>query len=176
MPILCSAFFSFTAHCLMASYRAKVLAAKMLMERLPSETLLPPVSSWGLLHMASPLRAMEPPPPSLLHTQSPQSRPLSHWAGRGKGCWPFSPLEPSGTAQSAPPLLPLLHAPQEDSFTSCLFYSKNLEPPAHMTVCPLAPSRKYVLPLLLYSRHPCPLPTFTSTFDIFKGIDICSKL
>lgn len=162
MPILCFLRFSHLQHTALRliSYRANVLAAKMLMERLPSETLLPSVSSWGLLHMASPLRAVEPPPPSLLHTQSPQSRPayLPAFVPLGRQREGLLAILSPRTQQYSPvcPTPPTLAAPQEDSFTSCLFYSKNLEPPAHMTVCPLAPRRKDVLPLLLYSRHPVP--------------------
>lgn len=140
-----------TAALQLIGYRAKMLAAKMFTVRRPRPCdHRSPVGAFSI--QPAPWGPWNPHPQdsyALGPSREGQltSKPLFHWVGRGKGCWPFSPLEPS-TAQSASPLLPLL-APWEGFFTSCLFCYKSSEPPAHMTVCLLAPSRKHLLPQLL---------------------------
>lgn len=75
-PFFVSCAFSRLQHsCLTADWLQSKNACSKDVYGETTQTLRPPVSSGGLLHIASPLRAMESPPPRLLCTWALQRRP-----------------------------------------------------------------------------------------------------
>lgn len=142
------------------------------MVRLPG--ILPSISSWGLLQMAGPPRAMDVPFPG----KPPPSDRLSIACQLKSQA--FFHLGCSGRAAGHS----LPQTQEYSPFTPCLCCTRNSWSPQYTHCCvPTCSQQKHLLPLLLYSRLLCSLSTFTSTFNILKGkinhcfvIDICSEI
>lgn len=166
-----------TAALQLISYRAKMLAAKMftftVRRRRPCDHLSPAgvfsiqPAPWGPWN----------PHPQDSYALGPSrggqltSQPLFHWAGRGKGRWPFSPLEPS-TAQSASPLLPFLHHGKVFLllfFLPLAYSSIRAWSPQHTRLCAhLLPAESTCFPSFCSPITSAPFPHLAAPFIFSK--------
>lgn len=149
-----------TAALQLIGYRAKMLAAKMFTVRRPRPCdHRSPVGAFSI--QPAPWGPWNPHPQdsyALGPSREGQltSKPLFHWAGRGKGCWPFSPLEPS-TANLLHLSCPCWH--HGKVFLLLAYSAIRAQSPQHTWLCAyLLPAESTCFPSFCSPITPAPFP------------------